>query len=68
MNRKNIKNTIYSLYTLVLNIVIIVHTYLVGTIEGSLMAYHTRALCNEKEPKIPGADGDRQARSHYHKG
>ena len=32
------------------------------------MANHTRALCNEKEPNIPGAEGYREARSHYHKG
>ena len=51
-----------------LNIVMIVYTYLVGTVEGSLMTYHTRALCNEKEPKIPGAERDGETRSHYHKG
>ena len=31
----------------------------------TLMVYHMRALCNEKEPNIPGAEGRREARSLY---
>ena len=68
MNRYNIKNAISSLYTLVFKY----RYYGIHLFDwynrGSLMAYHTRTFCNEKEPKIPGAKGDREARSHYHKG
>ena len=37
-----------------------------------IVAYHRRALCDKKEPNIPGVEGDREARSYqqgrvYHK-
>ena len=51
-----------------LNIVIIAYTYFIDTIEGSLMAYQTKALCNEKGPNISGVEWDRETRSHHHKG
>ena len=32
--------------------------------KGDLVTYHRRALCNKKEPNIPGAEGDKDATSY----
>ena len=67
MNKYNVKNTIYILYTVILDIFVIAYIYLIGTIKGNLVSYHMRAMCNEKKPNIPVAEGGREARSHQHK-
>ena len=42
------------------------HAFILNdTIKGSIVAYQRRALCNKNEPNIPGAEGDREARSYY---
>ena len=40
------------------------HISLIGTIKGRLVVYHTRALCKEKKPNFPGAEGGKTAESH----
>ena len=64
MNKYNVKNTIYILYTTILAIFVIAHIYLIGTIKGNLVSYYMRALCKEKKPNMPVAERGREARSH----